>query len=262
MSTCTTNLFPPSLYAAIGGLFSTPVSLPVLLPLSDASCSPGLEPTTSNMSGSLLHADEIATAKEYKLQKRKTEYLTGRLCGKMALANYLGSAWGKRDPVDMCNIAILNRDKGRPLIEGPLPPGIPRPDISISHGREYAAALVSPWPCGIDLQRQEKTLLRVKEKYCLPHEDALIQKMFASRSPTEGLVLLWTAKEAAQKALSFWAMPGFLDLAASEITRVAFNSVALTFTNNHQQQAPDSVTVAAALFKNYGLAVCIIAKGN
>jgi phosphopantetheinyl transferase (holo-ACP synthase) len=161
-------------------------------------------------------------------------------------------------------VEIVNDPTGRPLIKVDPVSGEKNrshPEISISHGGGYGAALAADAPCGIDLQEQKDTLLRVLDKYCTAEEDGILAASLPDMAPPARLSLLWTAKEAAKKACSYRWMPGFLDLKLEVPVRrdASCQVLSLTVTRMPKNcRLPGTLTVPATTFHNYGLAVCMI----
>ncbi len=255
------DLFPLYLKQAVATLPGEPVFAATLLkqpPVIDFSaCFPAdYAPVTA-----LLHPNELSKIRHYRLAKRRSEFLTGRICAKMALES-LWAAENRCLPPLLSEIDISHDPSGRPIVSSHGLEGCLQPEISISHGGEYAAALAAELPCGIDIQPQKDTLLRVREKYCSLNELELLAMLLPGTSVLTRLSLLWTAKEAAKKALSSLQMPGFLEL---ELTQQAKSShhchslnLAVRIRNNRRM--PDTITVLATTFENYGVAVCILTK--
>jgi phosphopantetheinyl transferase len=134
-------------------------------------------------------------------------------------------------------------------------------DISIAHSGDYGVALATESRCGIDLQRQDAALLRVQKKFCSETEYRLFETFSIDIDMTKRLNILWTAKEAAKKALSYWQMPGFLDLELRELKNSP-NCIALSLhiTHTKSKQMVKEVTVVASIFDEYALAICLINK--
>jgi 4'-phosphopantetheinyl transferase EntD len=255
------DLFPQALRQAAMTIFGKPVIAAILLRQLPAEAIPvGLSADYAPLA-TLLHPNEIAQLDSYRLAKRRAEFLTGRVCAKMALQQF----WtidgpGHLPPLE--RVGVAGTANGRPMIQGDGLQGWPVPEISITHGGEYAAAIVAQRPCGIDLQEQKDNLLRVREKYCSPEELRVLTELFPETPPLSRLCLLWTAKEAAKKALSFVQMPGFLELElTSPATRLhRCHAVALAVQVKSNAKMPASVTVLTTAFGNYGLAICILNK--
>ena len=261
METLQKDPFPFALQQAAMALFdrSTPSAILLKQPSADAimdclsiSCSPV---------PALLHPNEIVRARNYRLNKRRAEFLTGRIATKIALKNFWTSQ-GLKLPAPLCHIEIINDANGRPIVSPDCLKDVPAPEISISHGGEYAASLVAQSPCGIDVQQQRKNLLRVREKYCSPVELQVLAELLPGTTPISRLLLLWTAKEAAKKALSYRRMPGFLELELMPSAQILpkCHSFTLAVRVRDNAHLPDFVKVLATTFADYGLAICILTK--
>jgi len=255
------DLFPPDLKRAIITLLGEPVFAAILLKQPPDGSVLGCFPAEFAAVTSLLHPNELAKIDHYRLAKRRSEFLTGRICAKMALE----SLWTAGDialPPLLSEIDITHDPSGRPIVfRHDLERGL-HSEISITHGGEYAAALAAELPCGIDIQPQKDNLLRVREKYCSLKEIEVLAELLPGAPLLTRLSLLWAAKEAAKKALSYLQMPGFLEL---ELTRPANSShqchsftLAVRVRNNRRM--PDTVTVLATTFENYGVAICLLTK--
>ena len=87
-------------------------------------------------------------------------------------------------------------------------------EVSVSHTRETYALMFSPRPCGIDSERRTVRTFRLRERFLLPEEweltetltNALLataeQTMTPETAQQNAATLLWSAKEAAFKALN------------------------------------------------------------
>ncbi len=211
----------------------------------------------------LLHPHEIATLRGYKLPKRRSEYLTGRICAKMATQDFLSANQPSLLPLIASEIEIINEEDGRPAVYIHTDKiDMLKMDISISHCGDYGVALAAEAICGIDLQQQKATLLRVYDKFCSKTEFKLLESFLPDREAVTRLTFLWAAKEAAKKALSNWQMPGFLDLELSDLWKLkeAKDCMALSLhiPRSKNQQRPEKATVMATMFDDYALAICLL----
>lgn len=210
---------------------------------------------------SFLHPTEKAAVHAYKLAKRRSEYVTGRICAKLALQYCWGTQGLHPNP---SLVEIANASSGRPFIQTVPPGNRTIPEISITHGGKLGAALVASTPCGIDLQEQKETLIRVQEKYCTTQEFHSLSSSLQEMEQLTQLSLLWSAKEAAKKALSYWSMPGFLDLNLVLPPRQLSDCCALSLTVSPRPGCPlpDEVMILATIYDHYSLAVCILPKDH
>jgi phosphopantetheinyl transferase len=251
-----TNLFPEAIKKGAIEIFGEQSMQPVLIELVPAPMLPS-EPILA-----LLHQNEAAALSNYRLPKRRSEYLTGRICAKTAVRELYILTNTPSTPRTLSEIEIINAENGRPKVcVHALKNNTLKLDISISHSGDYGAALAAGSYCGIDLQLKSNNLLKIKEKYCCEAEDKLLETFLSDMDILTRLALLWTAKEAAKKALSHWQMPGFLDLEAGELKTFArYTAFTLHVINTKSQLMPKEVTVVAGIFGEYALAICLIDK--
>jgi phosphopantetheinyl transferase (holo-ACP synthase) len=253
-----TNLFPTTLKEGAIEIFGEQSMQPVLIELLPAPIS------TTDPVIDLLHQNEAGTLSGYKFSKRRSEYLTGRICAKIAVQEFFNLTATDSTPPLMSEIEIARMENERPKVYvHPLSNNTLKLDISISHSGNYGAALAAGSYCGIDIQLRQNSLLKVQEKYCSETEYRLLEAFLTDTDELTRLALLWTAKEAAQKTLSHWQMPGFLDLEAWELQSFAnYSAFTLRITNIKSQLMPQHVTVVAGMFGDYALAICLISEDH
>jgi len=176
-----------------------------------------------------LHQTEQEKLQTLRYEKRHLEWLGGRICAKQAALQYLRHAQqGQHGPIyDQKALAapellIMNSTAGRPfLAHQARPQNLDLPHISISHSQGYALAMAAASPCGIDIQAGSPSLSRVKDHFCAAAEDTLLRQGLKPLPATDQLTLLWVAKEAVKKSVSWAPMPGFLELSLSRIQTMA-----------------------------------------
>jgi 4'-phosphopantetheinyl transferase EntD len=89
-------------------------------------------------------------------------------------------------------------------------------------------------------------------------EEELLLHYLGDLSELQRLTLIWTAKEAAKKALSHSRMPGFLELILTEAEpHTGGWLVTFLVSSREYTRYPATVTVAAELYAGYGLALCL-----
>lgn len=255
------NLLPTIFDQIAENLFSPHYCRPVLLGiLSEDACFPDNHKTRDSLY--FLHPVEKETFHGYKLAKRRTEYLTGRVCAKLAIQNHHTSSRQIITQLEPEQIAVLPGANGRPTITPKDNRLLPALEISISHSRNYAVAAVSRQHCGIDIQYSSETLLRVREKYCTPKEDRLLQLELPDQKQLSRLAILWAAKEAIQKNTIHKKMPGFLDIELKELVDRSTDNIGfhLVMQINNSPSAHHIYHVAATFFNGYSIALTI--KGN
>jgi len=252
------NFIPVQLSAIILDTFSSIPCSPVVLKLLPAASE--LHPKTiHNKLYTLLHSNELIQLEKYRLPKRRSEYLTGRICAKIAASNYL--QFTLQTPPQMHLIEINNSEYGHPLITFHPTSSFQIPEISISHSKGYGTAVAAQHRCGIDIQRQEKSLIKVKEKFCVEREYHLLSQIIPRRHELLRLSLLWSAKEAIQKSFSTkTSMPTFLDICLQAGEKKDRNNVLFFFSlpPDLNRQIPKIITVAAGIFMNYAIAVSVL----
>ncbi len=253
------NQFPEALRRLTINRFET-AALGMTL-LDQQALGDGADSGLHGRAAAILHGREMAQAESYRLSKRRAEFLAGRVSAKLALAQFWAAKGFCRA---LSSVQIVNDPTGRPFIRmEPVPGDKIRqpPEISISHGGGYGAALAADVPCGIDLQEQRHTLLKVMGKYCMVEEDHILAAALPKMAPPARLSLLWTAKEAAKKACSSRWMPGFLDLLLEGFECQEGDCLVLELRLARRPEdcrLPAALTVLATTFHNHGLAVCII----
>lgn len=248
-----TNLFPKTINNGAIEIFGKQLFHPFLLELIPAPV-PLIEPIPA-----LLHQTETAVLGSYRLPKRRSEYLTGRICAKIAVHEFLNQTSAPSTFEELSAIQISNTENGRPVACMHEQKNSTRKmDISITHSGDYGAALAAASPCGIDLQLRQDSLLKVKEKYCSEAECRLLETLLPESDTLTRLALLWATKEAAKKALSHWQMPGFLDLELNDLQNFThYTAFILHVKNIKNQLMPKKVTLVAGMFKEHALAICL-----
>lgn len=207
-------------------------------------------PTSPGHSGGWLSPEEEEIFQAFTMQKRKNEWLAGRVCTKVAVRDFL-SITNINLP---CNqIIIDNAASGRPRVVLPGHKNFEgKFDLSISHSARYAIALIAGATCGIDIQEARQTLVRIKEKFCLPEEEVLLTKTLRKKDNIAHLTLLWSVKEAVRKAFSNDFVPEFLKLKVVKI-----ETAGKQLWRMHLIHPTITATVLCGLFKQYGIAICI-----
>lgn len=200
-----------------------------------------------------LHEEELKKLHTFTYEKRYTEWLGGRICSKQCLHNYLKQQNAPDMPSKHQQYKISSEESGRPFFAGAEDFDFSFPELSISHSKDFAAAMVSKTYCGIDIQYPAENLVRVKERFISDKEEDLLQETLPQLSTLQHLTLLWAGKEAVKKMLSPEGVPGFQELTLVNITlHDAFNAV-FSFSKTGKPPLP----VAAAILDNgYGLAFC------
>lgn len=200
-----------------------------------------------------LHKEELTKLDTFSYEKRYKEWLGGRICSKQSLHNFL-------DQQNSPNIAFVHRqfrvaseESGRPFFTCSEGNTLSLPELSISHSKDFATALVSKTYCGIDIQHPAENLFRVKERFISDNEELLLRTLLPQLSELQHLTLLWAGKEAVKKMLSPEGIPGFLELTLLKISPKTSSTTILTFSKTGKAPLP---VVAGILDTGYGIAYC------
>lgn len=205
----------------------------------------------------LINPEELDRANSFNIPKRRDEWLTGRICAKAAALMFHNMASSDTEP-NLFEISTGNDTNGRPFLIGNLTRELNNTDISISHGANFGLALIADSHCGVDIQAPKDTLTRVREKFCDHTEQDLLQLQLPELNELQHLTLIWTAKEAAKKALSHKRMPGFLELILTT-TEPHTTGWILTFIVSKKEYAeyPTTISVVTELYQTHGIALCL-----
>lgn len=211
-------------------------------------------PEAETITGISLAPEELAIFKEFRLGKRRAEWLAGRWAAKNAALTLLTST-----DCDPRQLTVLADKHGRPMLKAPGRSACHLPQISISHSGAHAVALAAWQTCGIDVQKISPQLARVADHFCsMPERELLASTVIAESDGHDlaGLALLWTAKEALRKIFGVLPMPGFRDFSLIRVTGHPEQIFKLYFqlakTNNNPLP-----TVTACLFEGYAIACAI-----
>lgn len=232
-----------------------------------------------------LHPGEQEKLQALRYEKRHLEWLGGRLCAKEVSLRYLHD--NRRSATMRANhLQIMTAASGRPFVG---PRGLSKdllPHISISHSRRYALAVAASAPCGVDIQAEGETVVRVRDRFCSGEEQERLEHALHQLQPSARLTLLWAAKEAVKKGGAFERMPGFLDLTLTNIQTTVRDSLlsfapgrvkehpipetgdrahclfTLEYQQSHQEWFPHRLQfqVAVCLHRGYGIALCVISS--
>lgn len=211
-----------------------------------------LSDCTSDLVSHYLSADELGRWTELRHEKRRTEWLGGRLAAKWAAAGLLGET-----TVDWQGLVIRSEEDGRPYVATET--HAVAPFISISHSGHMAAALAANLPCGLDIQQPGAKIHRVKERFASSEEeDILNASVPTSVTETERLTMLWAAKEAVRKMVRASPLLGFMEirLLAGHGASTPQDPLALTFVSGRESAAcPPNIVVLCFFSDNLAWAM-------
>jgi len=143
---------------------------------------------------SVLAEAETADFAQLPIQKRKIEWLSGRIAAKKAFAQHMATANpGHTFP----EIAVLNGRNRAPFILG-----YPDLTLSISHSSAHAVAVVAPFHIGVDIERIEPRPLTLADYFCCPEERGVIERECQLPDQKDATITwFWSRKEAVAKFL-------------------------------------------------------------
>ncbi len=202
-----------------------------------------------------LHKKERKQLATYTYAKRNREWLGGRICAKEGLRLFLHRQKNVKDTRPFSQYRVQNEESGRPCFTNITSSNFSLPQLSITHSNGLAAALICPSYCGIDIQYSSEKLHRVKEHFCTPDEEQLLQNGMPQLTNISQLTLLWAGKEAVKKMLSPEGIPGFHELILRQLTPHDANSAVLHFSRTDSHGILFQ-TAAGILDKEYGIALC------
>jgi len=242
-----TNLFPASLLDLLpSGVDSKPLWAGAVIPV---------QPSISrDQAEKILSVQEATTWQQYKLAKRRDEYLAGRLAAKIAVCELRHSR--NLPPPDFSAIHIENFADGHPFCRLQTDSAA-APEISISHSGVYAAALVSCQPCGIDIQQRQDKLTALQSRFAHISEVAELRRRHPHMADIDLLNLIWAAKEAIRKLLSRRQLPGFLEMRLSAIRRMVDDATLLQFAIEQDHTLAKVSVRAMFLTPSYALAITL-----
>lgn len=158
-------------------------------------------PLDSHYHPDFLNEAELAVFKVLKTEKRRREWLMGRLAGKLLVAE-LARGYTSH-AVSLNQITILPHNDGWPVVSLPPLPGLPAVTLSISHSRDrvFCAAVDGEnRAIGADTEYNEPRSSGFADEYFTP-----LEMQFLSAAPPEQrdwlVNAIWSGKEAALKSI-------------------------------------------------------------
>jgi 4'-phosphopantetheinyl transferase len=148
----------------------------------------------------LLNAVEISLWRALRTDKRRRDWLIGRLAAKQLVAGRLREQAGQSPPLD--RIAVLPHPDGWPIVTISAQGAPPAVTLSISHSHDWAFCAIQEEdrPLGADIELVEMRSAGFVEDYFTPRE-----MRFLAVAPSEQQAILinaiWSGKEAALKAI-------------------------------------------------------------
>ncbi|MBU0909794.1 MAG: 4'-phosphopantetheinyl transferase superfamily protein [Proteobacteria bacterium] len=171
------------------------------------------EPASENIAMIYLCRQERERFHSFRYEKRKVEWLAGRIAAKCAgllLHNndeaicYGQNQWHQ--------LQISADKSGKPFIIWSDQESRPPVSISISHSRGYAIAMAAWENCGVDIQQVTPAVERVETRFATAEEKNILAEIDSLYGRQAALTLLWSVKEAVKKTSTGAKLPGFLDI--------------------------------------------------
>ena len=203
-----------------------------------------------------LTDEELQQLNRFSFDKRRAEWLSGRICAKQAALELLNVADDSRvmQPHD---IVIDTNLAGRPYLRvNSSINGFSDIDISISHSHDMAVSIAGRGLCGVDIQLLNDTLFKVRHKYCADFEAAILDDITDDQLLQLGR--LWVGKEAVRKGLSSIQLLGFMEIQLERCT-IEQDCNVLHFRLGDPFANLGTIAVATHVHSSYALAVCTIA---
>jgi phosphopantetheinyl transferase len=195
-----------------------------------------------------LAPQELEKYLHFKYEKRRIEWLGGRLAAKKAALDHLDIPITEDTMRDW---PVFADENGRPFFKSTADPGI---SLSISHSHGLASAIVvTGLACGLDVQKISGATVRVKEKFCSKSEEKILTSFIFTDpdQPATTLTLLWSAKEALRKALGGHPLTGFLVMTLDEIAPITENSWTFSILAKDRLHR-----IVVFMYQEYAVAIC------
>ncbi len=135
-----------------------------------------------------LSPEERLYLHQLRFAKRYNEWLSGRIAAKWGLSKQCGESF------QPAVHTILPDEHGCPQLR----PTRPGRHISISHSHQFCTALTTDTPCGIDIQKINRQILRVKKRVAAKIEIDMTELAIIDDEKA-AMTLIWTVKEAVKK---------------------------------------------------------------
>jgi len=171
------------------------------------------DPDNYDLASYYLCREECERFHSFRLEKRKTEWLAGRIAAKCAALqlqhNEEKICWDKKQ---WQQLQISAASSGKPFALCSALACRPPLHISISHSRDFAIAIAARQNCGVDIQQVTPAVERVEERFVSSEERNILAELADLYGNQAALTLLWSAKEAVKKTSANVILPGFLDI--------------------------------------------------
>ena len=208
--------------------------------------------TGERLEDEFLAPEEIPRYAAFRLEKRRNEWLGGRIGVKAAISLLAGENSG-----NWPEIIISATESGRPFQAGG------RVEISLSHSRDMAVGLASFFPCGVDVQEIRPAVSRVRERFSTRAERDMLARSSASGAlaPDARLSLLWAGKEALMKTFDLAPLLFFSEINLQRVESARDGGIIFEFSCGRAGELEPGVRlVFASLFADYAFACSL--QGN
>lgn len=149
----------------------------------------------------------------FRYEKRKTEWLAGRIAAKCAgLQLHNNDEQICREKKQWHQLQISADNSGKPIVIWFSMESSSTVCISISHSKGFAVAIAARENCGVDIQQVTPAVERVEERFVTSEEKNILAEISDLYGRRAALTLLWSAKEAVKKTSAGAFLPGFLDI--------------------------------------------------
>ncbi|RJX28197.1 MAG: 4'-phosphopantetheinyl transferase superfamily protein [Desulfurivibrio sp.] len=167
-----------------------------------------------------LCPQERARLHAFRHEKRKVEWLAGRIAAKCAgLLLQHEQEEIRHDRHHWQQLQVTNDQAGRPYLLWSTPEKSSQVHISISHSSGYAIAMAARENCGIDIQLVTPAVERVEARFACAAEKNILGEVARLHGSQAALTLLWSAKEAVKKSCGRPKLPGFLDIGLQSLQK-------------------------------------------
>jgi 4'-phosphopantetheinyl transferase EntD len=150
-----------------------------------------------------LTMEEYARYRQFAGKPRAIEWLMGRLVAKDAVRAFHARN-GADEYLHPASFALEADDSGKPYVVGIEGETI---HVSLAHKDRYAIAVASTFPVGIDLEKMEPRQKGFAQMILNEEEKPFLQDLSEKLGEDVALTLLFSAKEAASKAIGTGLRP-------------------------------------------------------
>ena len=167
-----------------------------------------------------LGRDERTRFAAFRYEKRRIEWLAGRIAAKCAALQLADNSGKTSWPAEQWQQLQIGADGGgKPFFLPQAAWTATPPAISISHSNGVAVAMAARQQCGVDIQQITAAIERVEERFVGPGEKEILAPVTAAYGRQAALTLLWSAKEAVKKAAAGPVLPNFLHIILTALHR-------------------------------------------